>query len=328
MARSEFQIISDYFTHAGVRRSDVALGIGDDAALLRVPAGQCLVVSIDTLVEGVHFLPNIAPRDLGYRALAVNLSDLAAMGAEPAWATLALTLPQVDDLWLAEFSAGFFELAQQHQVQLVGGNTTRGPLSISVQIHGFVPEILALRRDAAQIGDLIFVTGTLGEASVGLQLALKKISLPALLEHAALQRWLRPTARVAVGLHLRGVARACIDISDGLLADLDHVCVASGVGARVNVEHLPVSEIVHAARSSWDGSWDAPLSGGDDYELCFTVPEQLRARIEEIFSRQDCAATCIGSIEAEPGVRCWMNDGSEYVPLQRGYDHFAAPFAP
>lgn len=320
MPLSEFQLISNYFTRQAVLRGDVALGIGDDAALLHVPAGQCLAVSIDTLVEGVHFFPEIAAADLGYRALAVNLSDLAAMGAQPAWATLALTVPRVDEAWLAQFSGGFFELAQHHGVQLVGGNTTRGPLSISVQVHGFVPEAQALRRSGAQPGDLIFVTGTLGDAAIGLQSALQKIMLAPAEAQFASQRWLRPQPRVAEGLALRGVASACIDISDGLLADLSHVCEASQVGARIQVEQVPVSTVFHAA----GGDWNLPLNGGDDYELCFTVAPSQRAHLEELLRVLPCGLTCIGVIESVPGIRCEMNDGRVFIPAKRGYDHFHA----
>lgn len=322
MALSEFQLISSYFTRQSVSRADVALGIGDDAALLRVPAGQCLAVSIDTLVEGVHFLPDIDPADLGYRALAVNLSDLAAMGAQPAWVTLALTVPHVDESWLARFGSGFFELARQYNVQLVGGNTTRGPLSISAQVHGFVPEAQALRRSGAQPGDLIFVTGTLGDAAAGLQAALGKIALTPAQAQFASERWLRPVPRVAEGLALQGIASACIDISDGLLADLDHVCESSGVGARLQVEKIPVSTIIYPAGRI---DWNLPLSAGDDYELCFTVAPQRRERIEALFHAFDCGVACIGVMETAPGVRCEMDDGRPFVPEKCGYDHFQAP---
>ncbi|MBI3775894.1 MAG: thiamine-phosphate kinase [Gammaproteobacteria bacterium] len=322
MALSEFQLIENYFTRQTVTRADVALGIGDDAALLRVPSGQALAVSIDTLVEGVHFLPEIAPADLGYRALAVNLSDLAAMAAQPAWATLALTVPRIDEPWLEQFSAGFFALAQQHGVQLVGGNTTRGPLSISVQVHGFVPETQALQRRGARAGDLIFVTGTLGDAALGLQAALKKIVLDPVPAQFAAQRWLRPVPRVDEGLALREIASACIDISDGLLADLGHVCDASRAGARIFVEQVPVSTLFHAAGN---GNWNLPLSAGDDYELCFTAAPQHRARVEALFRRFACGVSCVGVIESMPGVRCQMNDGRSLVPAQRGYDHFVTP---
>ncbi len=321
MPLSEFQLISNFFTRQPVTRADVALGIGDDAALLRVPEGQCLAVSIDTLVEGVHFLQGIASADLGYRALAVNLSDLAAMGAQPAWATLAITVPRIDESWLAQFSAGFFALAGEHGVQLVGGNTTHGPLSISVQVHGFVPEAQALRRSGAQPGDLIFVTGTLGDAAIGLQAALRQRVLTPEQAQFASQRWLRPVPRVAEGVALREAASACIDISDGLLADLGHVCAASGVGARIAAEQAPVSTLFHAVGR---GDWNLPLCSGDDYELCFTAAPEHSARIEELFRAFSCGVTCIGVIESAPGVRCEMNDGRQFVPEKRGYDHFHA----
>jgi thiamine-monophosphate kinase len=279
-------------------------------------------VSIDTLVEGVHFLPGIAPADLGYRALAVNLSDLAAMAAQPAWATLALTVPRIDESWLEQFSAGFFALAQHHGVQLVGGNTTRGPLSISVQVHGFVPETQAVRRGGAQVGDLIFVTGTLGDAALGLQAALQQLMLDPVSAQFAAQRWLRPTPRVEEGLALRDIATACIDISDGLLADLGHVCDASQVGARIFVEQVPVSTLF---KTAGNGNWNLPLSGGDDYELCFTAAPEHRARVEELFRKFTCGVTCIGVIESSPGIRCQLHDGRAFVPAQRGYDHFVAP---
>ena len=322
MLTSEFQLIAHYFTRQSVARDDVALGIGDDAALLRVPVGQSLAVSIDTLVKGVHFLPDIAPADLGYRALAVNLSDLAAMGAQPAWVTLAITVPHVDERWLAHFSSGFFELAQQHDVQLVGGNTTRGPLSISVQVHGFVPEKHALRRSGAQPGDLIFVTGTLGDAVIGLQAALRHIVLTSEQAQLASHRWLRPVPRVAEGLALRGIASACIDISDGLLADLGHICESSQVGARIIVDQVPVSTLFSSVGRS---NWNLPLSAGDDYELCFTAGPHQRARVEKLFGSFTCGVTCVGVIESTPGVRCEMHDGRPFAPEKQGYDHFQRP---
>lgn len=316
---SEFELISKYFTRQDVQRDDVALGIGDDAALLRVPVGQSLAVSIDTLVEGVHFLADMPARDVGYRALAVNLSDLAAMGARPAWATLAITLPRADETWLAEFSAGFFELAKLWNVQLVGGNTTRGPLAISVQVHGFVPESQALRRSGACVGDLIYVTGTLGDAALGLRSATEKLAASTVQTQYVQQRYARPTPRIDEGIALHGLAHACIDISDGLLADLGHMCAASGVGAQINVEQLPLSDAFRAARADWQ----LALSGGDDYELCFTIAPSSRAAIEQRFRNRVVGVTCIGVVEAVGPVRCTLNDGSAYVSQRRGYDHFA-----
>lgn len=318
---SEFELISKYFTRQSVQRDDVPLGIGDDAALLRVPVGQSLAVSIDTLVQGVHFLADMPARDLGYRTLAVNLSDLAAMGAQPAWATLAITLPQIDEAWLAEFSSGFFELADVWGVQLVGGNTTRGPLAISVQVHGFVTESQALRRNGAQVGDLIYVTGTLGDAALGLQSETGIISGSAAQIHTVQQRYRRPTPRIDEGIALRGIAHTCIDVSDGLLADLGHLCEASGVGAHIQVEQIPVSDAFRAAGANWS----LALSAGDDYELCFTIAPSSRDALEQTFRHRDCGITCIGVVESAGGpVRCTLRDGRAYVPPRRGYDHFAS----
>lgn len=320
MPLSEFTLIEKYFTRQPVARPDVALGVGDDCALLNVPQGQSLAVSIDTLVEGVHFLADTPPCDLGWRALAVNLSDLAAMGAQPAWATLALTLPRADEAWLAEFSAGFFELAQLHDVQLVGGNMARGSLNVTVQVHGFVPAAQALRRDAARAGDLIFVTGTLGDAALGLRVARGEFVPPRTDAVELLYRYRRPVPRIAAGLALRGVAHACIDISDGFLADLGHVLDASAVGAQVRVDQLPRSS---ASRHIAPDELALALHGGDDYELCFTVPPEHRAQVEQIFTTLDCAATCVGTVEPQRGIRCVDARGGIQDVTPRGYDHFA-----
>jgi thiamine-monophosphate kinase len=318
---SEFQIIDQFFTRQRVQRDDVLLGIGDDAALLRVPAGQTLAVSVDTLVEGVHFLPDIAPRDLGYRALAVNLSDLAAMGAQPAWATLALTLPQADGDWLREFSAGFFELADEYAMQLVGGNTARGPLNVTVQVHGFVPAGRALLRRGAQAGDSIFVTGTVGDAALGLRIERGELQTAGDDAATLRRRYRRPTPRVAAGMALRGFASACIDVSDGLLADLGHVLDASNVGARVWVDCLPLSPAYVRVRDS-ASDWGAALNGGDDYELCFTAAPVHREQIERSVTACGCALACIGEIESAHGLRCEYRDGQPYRTDQRGYQHF------
>ncbi len=313
---TEFQLIEAYFTRQPVRRDDVILGIGDDGAILQPPPHAAIVVSTDTLVEGVHFVPDIAPRDLGYRALAVNLSDLAAMGAEPAWATLAITAPRADTAWFAEFSAGFFELAARHHVQLVGGNMARGPLNITVEVHGFVPPGAALRRDGARAGDLIFVTGSLGDAALGLQVAQGRRALSSDAARLLLQHYLRPTPRVAAGLALRGLASACIDVSDGLIADLGHVLERSGVGATVQLESIPRSA---AVLQCWNRDWNIVMTGGDDYELCFTVAPQHAARLATLLPE----AAHIGVIDAQIGLRCSAGDGTALQPSTTGYDHFA-----
>ncbi len=310
---SEFELIEKYFSQQPVRRDDVIIGVGDDGAVLRTPADRDLVVSTDTLVEGVHFIKDCAPPDLGYRALAVNLSDLAAMGAEPAWVTLAITAPSSEESWFRDFSRGFFELAAAHGVQLVGGNLARGPLSVTVAVHGFVPRGRVLRRNGAQVGDVIFVTGTLGDAALGLQIARGEGAKNFGAEKLR-QRYLRPTPRLNEGLALREVASACIDVSDGLLADLGHIVDQSGVGAALELAQLPLST---EFRQLWTGDWSVPLFGGDDYELCFTVPP---GRADKVSSQVN--ATRIGAIEAQSGIRCVREDRSVWIPERRGYDHF------
>jgi thiamine-monophosphate kinase len=249
----EFDLIRRHFRRSAAR-SDVRLGVGDDAALLRVPSGRELAVTMDTLVEGVHFLPDVDPAALGHKALAVNLSDLAAMGAEPAWATLALTLPGIDEEWIARFCAGFFALAERFGVDVVGGDTTRGPRAITVQAHGFVPPGAALLRSAARPGDVVYVTGTLGDAGLALLLASDRHDNAGAgagaiddADLAALQGRLdRPVPRIAEGIALRGLARACIDVSDGLYADLSHILEESGVGAVLDLGALPLSRSLRA----------------------------------------------------------------------------------
>jgi thiamine-monophosphate kinase len=316
MPESEFSIIDHYFRRSGADRPDVALGIGDDAALLRVPDGQELVVTVDTLVAGVHFPADTPPSAIGHKALAVNLSDLAAMGATPAWVTLALTLPTADNDWLEAFVAGFFALATTHDVQLVGGDTTRGPLSITVQAMGLVPAGRALRRAGAREGDVILVTGCLGDAALALQQGAAAITeLRARLD--------TPQPRVAAGQALRELASSAIDISDGLLADLGHIVRASAVGAELWVDALPRSEAFRHALDREQPDWHGlPLTGGDDYELCVTLPperiETARARLAEL----GLPITEVGRIRAGQGIRCRHEDGREYQPISKGYDHF------
>jgi thiamine-monophosphate kinase len=318
---SEFDLIARYFSRSPVTRADVVLGVGDDCALLEVPAGRQLAVSIDTLVEGTHFARDADPHALGHKALAVNLSDLAAMGAEPAWATLALTLPAADEDWVAAFAAGFLELATQYEVQLVGGDTTRGPRSVTVQVHGFVEPGRALRRDSARPGDLVYVTGTLGDA--GLALLAQQGLFVGLGTVAGLRGRLdRPTPRLAEGRALVGVASAAIDVSDGLAADLGHVCTASGVGATLYLDRLPCSAAVrtYVAKTC---DWSVPVAAGDDYELCVTVPADRQAEVEALAAGLSAGLHWVGVIERTPGVRLVLPDGSMLDHAPRGYDHFA-----
>lgn len=324
-ALSEFDLIRRFFSHVTAERDDVLLGIGDDAALLCVPPDQSLAVSVDTLVSGVHFLPSVEPSALGHKSLAVNLSDLAAMGAEPAWATLALTLPEVDESWLAAFAEGFGSLAARYGIQLIGGDTTRGPLSVTVAVHGLVPAASALRRAGARAGDRIYVTGSLGDAALYLN-ALKSDALVAGLERLR-DRLDRPRPRVEAGLALRGLASSAIDISDGLLADLGHILEASGVGARFALDEIPLSK----PAADWlaaGGDWSMVVAGGDDYELCFTAPPGKAAEIESIGRSLGLAMTPVGVIEAAAGLRVVGPDGSPWRPSRAGFDHFRSSGEP
>ncbi|MEO5962197.1 MAG: thiamine-phosphate kinase [Thermomonas sp.] len=310
-------------------RDDVVLGIGDDAALLQVPTGQQLVVSMDTLNAGVHFPEGTAPADIGWKALAVNLSDLAAMGATPAWCTLSLSLPEADAAFVEGFLDGFLALAQQYGVALVGGDTTRGPLSVCVTVHGFVEAGTALRRDAARVGDDLWVSGTLGDAAGALMQwkadvkggqsgfsQTKSHSDPLL--RARLDR---PIPRIALGLALRGIAHACVDISDGLLADLGHICQASGVGAQVDIDVLPASAgLSNAFEKSVRHGLQA--TGGDDYELCFSASPEARAGIEAASDAVATAVTRIGVIVATRGVTARTAEGAWSAPAA-GWIHFS-----
>lgn len=299
-------------------RDDVVLGIGDDAALLRMPAGRLLVVAADTLNAGVHFPEDTAPADIGWKSLAVNLSDLAAMGAEPAWCTLSLSLPEGDARWVDAFLDGFLELAHAHGVALVGGDTTRGPPSISMTVHGFAAPGRALRRDAARVGDDVWVSGTIGDAAGALVQWRDGGTRDAFLR----SRLDRPTPRVALGAALADVANACIDISDGLLADLAHICRASRVAAHVELERLPASDALRAMFG--DATRHAlQATGGDDYELCFTAPADLRNDIERIARETSTPLARVGRIEAGEGVSASDANGTPWTPDRGGYQHFA-----
>lgn len=323
MSLSEFNLIDRFFAANGVQRDDVVLGVGDDCALLRVPAGMELAVSIDALVEGRHYPPGTAADAVGHKALAVGLSDLAAMGAEPAWATLALSLPEADVAWLQGFADGLFALAARFGVQLVGGDTVRGPRVISLQLHGFVPQGRALRRDGARPGDLIYVTGTLGDAGLGLELAVGQRSATAPDDDYLRARLDRPEPRVAAGMKLRGIASAAIDLSDGLAADLGHILERSAVGARLELAQLPLSSALQRLLPDAGERCRFALAAGDDYELCFTVPPERHAAVEQLCSELDCGCRCIGAIEATPGLRLYRPDGALLDQPPHGFDHFA-----
>jgi len=324
MACGEFSLIARYFDLVKSMRLDVETGIGDDCALLNIPEKKTLAISTDTLVAGNHFLPDIDPADLAYKALAVNLSDLAAMGAEPAWLTLALTLPEADEAWLAAFSDSLFMQLNYYDMQLIGGDTTRGPLSMTLGIHGFVPPGRALKRSGAKPGDWIYVTGTPGDSAAGLAILQDRL----VVESAAdadylLARHLRPMPRVLQGQALRDLASSAIDLSDGLISDLGHILKASGCGARIDLDAMPLSDALlrHAEREQalrW------ALSGGEDYELCFTVPELNRGALDVAIGQLGARFTCIGQISAEADGLQLMQSGKPVQLDLQGYDHFGA----
>jgi thiamine-monophosphate kinase len=305
---NEFELIQKFFAAQTVARDDVAIGIGDDAAVLAPPPGKQLVVTTDTLVEGVHFLPDADSAAVGHKALAVNLSDLAAMGATPAWFLLNIVLPASDEAWLRGFCEGLFALAGMHNVQLVGGNTARGPRVIAIEAHGFVEEGEAVRRIGAEPGDSIYVTGELGDAALALQHLLGKRRLPDADFAAVRSRSERPTPRVREGVLLHRFATSAIDVSDGLVADLGHILEASGTGALVVRDRIPLSDTYrkHIA----DIGWDPALSGGEDYELRWQ-------------SKFGCRVTCIGEIVSGPGLQILDAAGNAYRPTSAGYQHFA-----
>ncbi len=322
----EFELIRRYFVRRtqvrGAVESGVILGIGDDAAVLSLPPNTELIAAVDTIVAGRHFPPSTHARSIGHRALAVNLSDLAAMGATPAWATLALTLPSADAQWLEGFSAGLLDLADEHGVALVGGDTTQGPLTVSVQVLGHVPRGMALRRDTARAGDLLAVTGTLGDAGAGLAFATGRTAAISDATTAALiQRFDYPSPRVRFGLAARGIASAAMDLSDGLVGDLPKLAQASGLAARVAVERLPLSDALQTAVTAGQArEW--ALAAGDDYELLLAVPAARFAALQVAASRLDLRLTQVGELQAGSGVT-WSLDGRDFQPATGGYDHFA-----
>jgi thiamine-monophosphate kinase len=317
VALGEFDLIARWFSPPP-RRRDVVLGVGDDAALLDVPPGRLLVAATDTLVEGRHFLPNAPARSVGHQSLAVNLSDLAAMGAEPAWALLSLSLPSVDEAWLDGFACGFRDLAARHGVDLVGGDTVRGPLVATVQVLGFVERERALTRGGARPGDRIYVSGTPGEAAAGLE-ALRRGADP-LGKDPLVRRCLYAEPRIALGRALGGRAHAAMDVSDGLEGDLAKLCAASGVGARVDLDTLPVSAALAAAHDRGTAERFV-LEGGDDYELLFTLPATAADDIVAGLP-PDVPVTCIGEIVPGTGVTR-VRSGRPVPGSGRGYDHFA-----
>ena len=318
---SEFDLIQRFFTRP---TPGATLGVGDDAALLRVGDGMELAVSTDMLVSGTHFLPDTDPFLLGHKTLAVNLSDLAAMGASPRWATLALSLPNADERWLQQFSAGFFALAAEHGVELIGGDTTRGPLNLCVTIMGEVPWGEALLRSGAQAGDDIWVSGSLGVAALGLAQLQGKVALPEEVRIACLAALQRPQPRIALGLALRGIANSAIDVSDGLIADLGHILECSGMAAEVQYDRLPAASFFASSGQALDElAQHCVLSGGDDYELCFTAAAARRDEIAALSTRLHLPLSRIGQIVSGRGCKVCAPDGTVMTIKEAGYDHFA-----
>ena len=315
MSLTEFEAIEKYFAGLTPAGRGVTLGIGDDAALLEPDPDFHLVVSTDTIVSGIHFFPDADPADIGYKALAVNLSDMAAMAAVPRWFTLALTLSeaQMAHEWLDGFARGLGQAAGEYNVSLVGGDLCKGPPAVTIQVIGECPKGREIRRRGAAAGDHIYVSGELGSAAFALEM-LKSGRTP---HPDCLTRLLRPVPRIELGVSLRGIASAMIDISDGLLADLGHLLHAGSVGARVDIDALPYHERLDAEPDPAQ-KWRCILSGGDDYELCFTVPRDRQKQLESV----DYPVFRIGEITAEKGLRCVRNDGTEYVPDRTGYRHF------
>jgi thiamine-monophosphate kinase len=316
---SEFELIARHFTKPA---ANAVLGVGDDCALVDVTNGMDLAVSTDTMVSGTHFFPDVDPENLGHKALAVNLSDMAAMGATPYWAMLALTLPSVDHAWLTAFAKGFFDLASDFNVSLIGGDTTRGPLTLTVTIMGQVPTGAALRRNGAKAGNDVWVSGNIGDAALAVAHRHGKVVLTETDYRDAVMRLYEPTPRVALGQALRGMATSAIDISDGLIADLGHICRLSGVGATVDLGSIPVSEI-GARHFNNEAGLTAIIAGGDDYELCFTAPANSRESIEDLTDVLGVPLTRIGQIKRGKGVSLLGSDGKPVKIDGRGYDHFS-----
>ncbi len=315
----EFDLIARYFTRP-VHRA--ALGVGDDCALLAPAAGMQLAVSSDMLVEGRHFFADVAPERLGHKALAVNLSDLAACGARPLAFTLALALPRVDEAWLAGFSRGLLALADAHGCELVGGDTTQGPLNICITVFGEVPAGQALLRSGARAGDDLYVSGTLGDARLALEALLGHTALPPEVLAAACLRLEQPTPRVALGQALRNVASSAMDVSDGLLGDLSHILKASGVGARIDTS-ITATLMTHAgAAASPEQLHQCTLAGGDDYELAFTAPPSQRATVAAAAQASRTPVTRIGTVEAAPGLRLVDALGQPVEHRYASFDHF------
>jgi thiamine-monophosphate kinase len=317
MALGEFDLIAKYFTRS-VKRA--ALGVGDDCALFAPSPGTQLAVSSDMLVEGRHFLPTVAPQRLGHKALAVNLSDLAACGAKPIAFTLALALPRIDESFLAGFAQGLLALADRHECELIGGDTTQGPLNLCLTVFGEVPTGQALLRSGARAGDDLYASGTLGDARAALEVFRGTLGLPGPAFDSVRLAMETPQPRVALGLALRGVATSAIDVSDGLLGDLAHILRRSNVGATVEVDALPRSAVLATLPLAQQREFT--LAGGDDYELVFSAPPERAAQVHDAAQRANVQVTRIGRIESEVGLRLVDQSGQSVNNSFASFDHF------
>lgn len=319
LAMNEFSLIEQFFKPFPVKRKDVLIGIGDDAACLQIPEGKNILVSTDTLVSGIHFLPEWDPYDIACKAVMVNISDMAAMAAEPCWVTLALTLPELDKQWLESFVRGLNVSLNEFNVDLIGGDTTHGPLSITITILGLTPHGQAIRRSGAKPGDVILVSGQLGAAALAVKL-LTNQNIPEPDKVELMNKLLHPKPRVDLMSLLRSYASAAIDISDGLSADLNHICVASGVGACLIKKAIPIHALLN--KYLHEEAVDLALTGGDDYELCFTVPAPLLDSLMNELNRANLVCYPIGVIEEEQGLRLRMADSTCEELKPKGYSHF------
>ncbi|HEB87807.1 MAG TPA: thiamine-phosphate kinase [Gammaproteobacteria bacterium] len=325
MPDSEFEIVNRYFASQAFGGEDIILGMGDDAAVVSMPADKQLVVSIDTLISGVHFPLPTSAEDIAWKALAVNLSDLAAMGASPAWFTLALSLPEANHNWLAAFSESLADISSAYRIPLVGGDTTRGPLSVTIQVAGYVEPGRALLRSGAKVGDQIFVTGSIGDAALGLYLLQRQSESQVgtdYLSRDLIRRLNRPQPRIEMGQALQGIANACIDISDGLFADLSHILKASAVGARLHQAQIPLSEAAQQFLSENPPLRSTIYNRGDDYELCFCVPAEKCGQMETMAKEQYCRLSHIGEIVSGHDLQLFDAQNNLLDYRHDSYDHF------
>jgi len=318
----EFDIIKTYFSHKQGVRSDVCLDIGDDCAIVTPSENTRIAITTDTLVSGTHFLPDAAPAWIAHKALASNISDLAAMGATPTWCSLALTLPFVDEHWIQEFSHAFFELANEYNVHLIGGDTTRGPLSITITIQGSVPINRMMTRRGANVGDWIYVTGDLGDSKAGLDIILDPDLKTSPVAECLEEKHYVSTPRILAGQALINIASSAIDISDGLVSDLQHIINDSNVGAQLNLESLPISnELTSFVHHDYKRAYQYALTSGEEYELCFTIPNENRVALSHAMADTETKYTCIGQIQLGKEIILCLNGKRIDWPLT-GYDHF------